>query len=174
MAQLKFSKKLLFLGIVIIALGVTGTIIILNKEKDSKNSSNKNIKDSAAPAPADTNEPKPTDSSYSPKLDKELPEGTISPHTVASDPNQYLGKEIKVRGLIVESSPGQYSITSQKSDEPLGLKLELGSNIDVKPYLNVGYNSKEQPHLADPVTITGKLTNLKPGQPLSFEVKSIN
>src|SRR5688572_28657823 len=53
-----------------------------------------------------------------PELEKTLPAGTLSPTTIAAKPDDYNGKEVKVRGLIVETSDGKYVIVGQETEKP--------------------------------------------------------
>lgn len=88
--------------------------------------------------------------------DDKLPEGTISPFAVASDPLAYKDKPLKLRGLVAESSSGQYSLASQKTDEPLGIRLDFSkSKIDPVQYANTSKKT------ANPVTVTGTLAETK-------------
>ncbi len=96
-----------------------------------------------------------------PKQDSALPAGTISPSTIATQPQTYADKDIKVRGRIVESGTNQYSIVGQEVDKPLGLRLDFSkSNVDPKTYTSPAIGTKvdgNKPPMLDPVTVSGKL-----------------
>ena len=160
----KFNKKSSAIALILIIILVSLLAVFLIKKNDSPQSDNQSS--NGAPgsnAPAAVDEPKP-EGLQDPEaisLDTELPEGTLSPHTVASDPNQYFGKELKVRGLVVESSSGTYSITGQKPEEELGLRLDFSKVSTVtKQY-------------STPVTIIGSLKTPDGKNPLTLEVESI-
>ncbi|MEX2014472.1 MAG: hypothetical protein WD885_00870 [Candidatus Saccharimonadales bacterium] len=171
----KFTRKTTILALVVL-LALIATIVILFVTKNSSDQTeNQSSSESSSGTPQTIDEPAPEgleDPQVS-TFDVELPEGTISPHTVASDPDKYLGKEINIRGLIIESSRGQYSITGQKPEEELGLRLDFTqSDIDPQQYSNSGYESTDR-RVFEPVTIVGKLKTPDGKNPLTFEVKSI-
>lgn len=99
--------------------------------------------------------------------DQKIPEGTVSPHAISIAPQKYLDKEVKIRGLVVETAPGQYSAVSQDTNEPLGLKLDFSkSGVDVSKYANTSIKpdtqtSTKEVKVKDPVTIVGKLSQSK-------------
>ncbi len=106
-------------------------------------------------------------------VDQKIPEGTISPHAISIAPQKYVDKEVKIRGLIVETAPGQYSAVSQDPNEPLGLKLDFSkSGVDPNKYANTSKDTK----LKDPVTVVGKLNQTKTDNSyitFTFIVKSV-
>jgi hypothetical protein len=172
--RLKHPKELIILVVFLLLVGGVSAFLLTTKESPPPNNSS-NSESPEPPQPTATDEPKPAEAEpYALKLDDELPKGTLSPHEVASNPDQYSGKEIRVRGLIVESSQGQYSITSQEPSEQHGLRLVFDKSIDLQPYINTGFgDSEEPPQLAGPVTISGKLANIEQGQPLGFKIQSL-
>ena len=97
-----------------------------------------------------------------PSLEETLPQGTISPTTIAAKPNDYDGKEVKVRGLIVETSDGQYIIVGQEIENPGSIALDFsGTKVDPKPYIGAHANLEEgQANLptVGAVTVTGKIS----------------
>jgi hypothetical protein len=76
----------------------------------------------------------------------------ISPNTVASKPDDFLDKEISVRGWIVEPSEGLFIVTSINIDEQKGLILSKNESIDFREYTN---NSSDYTKTSKPVTLTG-------------------
>lgn len=171
----KLTKKSIVITLVlIIILGLAITFFLV-KKNDSVHPDNQSSSEENSNAPGALNEPKPEglESPADITLDSELPEGTISPHTVASDAGKYFGKELKIRGLIVEASSGNYSITSQKAEENLGLRLDFSkSDVNPQQYSNSGFESNER-KFSDPVTVVGKLKAPDGKNPLTLEVKSI-
>lgn len=173
----KIIKKnnLIILSILIIILGVASTVILIKRD-DPAQSVNQVPDENNSDSPEAIDEPKPDNLAEPPQestLDTELPKGTVSPQTVASDANKYFNKQLKVRGLIVEVSSGSYSIISQKAEEDLGLRLDFaGSGIDPQQYSNSGYESSEK-HFNDPVTVIGKLKTPDGKNPLTFKVTSV-
>lgn len=114
--------------------------------------------------------------------DSKIPEDTISPHEAAGNPQKYLDKQIKVRGLITKIGDDKFIIVSQNPNESIALNLDFSnSNIDPNNYSNpaASPDNPEVPSgakLKDPVTIVGKLTENKGENnimTISFVVESI-
>lgn len=103
-----------------------------------------------------------------PLTEEKLPEGTISPTTIARDYDQYNGKELKVRGRIIEISEGKYMIVGQEQKEPAAVNLDISkANTDISQYIS-GYsdisrynagNDPNKPEIktAGAVTVTGTI-----------------
>lgn len=114
--------------------------------------------------------------------DSKIPDNTISPHEAAGNPQKYLDKQIKVRGLITKIGDGKFVLVSQNPNESIALNLDFSnSKIDPNNYSNPSA-SPENPEvspgakLKDPVTVVGKLSENKSDNNLvtiSFVVESI-
>ena len=97
--------------------------------------------------------------------DNTLPEGVLSPQAVALEPHKYADKQIKVKGNVVESQPGQYSLVGQEAGKPLGLRLDFSkSNTDPKSFSPASAGAQtenEKPAVPAPVTVSGTLVSTK-------------
>ncbi len=147
-------KKLLIVGAIGIILVTVGGGLIYLQVRDRPFS----------------NPPKPSASSPGPsqnvitQFEDSVPSGTISPSEITKDPNKFNGKEVKVRGSIVQMTDGKYFVVGQEKTNPPAIALDLGnSGIKIEDYVSayadpnkttpqeVGSNT---PKNVGPVTIT--------------------
>ncbi len=103
------------------------------------------------------------------KIDQKTPENTISPQEIATNPQKYLDKQIKVYGIINKINDEQYSIASTNPKETLGLRIDFSqSNVNPNDYANPSIKAGsdetiiKNAKLKDPVTVVGavKQSNL--------------
>lgn len=92
--------------------------------------------------------------------DSTPPAGALSPHKVATNLNSYFDQELRLYGLIIETSTGNYSIRSQDPNENQGIRMIAGDNIDMTT------------HISSVKTATGRLIVLEDGT-VAFSVSSI-
>jgi len=90
-----------------------------------------------------------------------LPEGTISPNDAVKDLQKYKGKEIKVRGMIVETAPDKYSLVSQDQENPGALildtsKSQTGPKEFISGYVDQSRRDPSKPPV-EAATVTGTL-----------------
>lgn len=90
----------------------------------------------------------------------EPPEGTLSPHAVSTGLDAYFDQDLRLYGLIVQTSADGYSILSQNPDEDQGIRLVPAENVDIAQ------------HASEVTVVNGKLVVLDDGT-VAFEVKSI-
>lgn len=87
-----------------------------------------------------------------PTTDTSLPEGIISPTQVSKKPEDYLGKELKLKGVIVETGDNNFIIAGMEESGSGGIKLDLsGFSGDPKEFAISNTNS--------PVVVSGKTSN---------------
>lgn len=111
------------------------------------------------------------------KFEDTLPQGTISPTTVAAKLQDYTDKEVKLRGLILEISPGKYGIVGQEKKNAARLNLDFsGSTIDPKQYISgFGYedDSNAMKKTVGAVTVTGTVTSSPTSGGTTIKVKAV-
>jgi hypothetical protein len=109
------------------------------------------------------------------KPPEQTPSGTITPSTLIRNSKDYIGKEQKVYGFIIEISPNKYLLSGQEVKNPAAINLDFTeSKIDPKPYINNQKNSDPEhakPNLT-PVTVVGTLVQDASGA--RFNVKSVD
>lgn len=176
----KLTKKSVITVLVLIIILVSAVAIFLIKKNEPTQSANQTSgeeSDSDAPLKADISGPIPEDKSpASPKLDQELPQGTISVTDAVTNFSNYTGKKIKVRGLVIDAGNGHYDLIDQNTDQnPRSLRLNIGSGINIKPHVNSSSLSSDSVHFADPVTVTGTLeVGQGENQTLALQVEALN
>jgi hypothetical protein len=147
-------KKLLLVGTIGIVIVAVGGGLIYLQVRDRPFS----------------NPPKPSTSSPGPpqnvitQFEDSVPSGTISPSEITKDPNKFSGKEVKVRGIIVQMTDGKYFVVGQEKTNPPAIALDLtnsGSKIDdyVSAYADPNKttpqeNGSNTPKNIGPVTVT--------------------
>lgn len=97
------------------------------------------------------------------KADVSLPDGTVSPTTIVNDIKKYTDKNVKVRGLIIETGDNAYVIAGQETKEPGALAVDFTkSNVNPTEYV-ASYadqqKSAQKGGTGNPVTLAGKLNN---------------
>lgn len=121
------------------------------------------------------NTPRPEGVTAPLQLESKLPEGTLSPTVVATSPDTYNGKEISVRGILLESGQGRFILVGQELDKPRSVTLDFtGTDIDPKPFIGAFTNENEAAFSnksTGPVTVTG--TAQKDGLNVKLIVKSV-
>lgn len=131
--------------------------------------------------PSKNNSVEQIENSEKRNLDENIPEDTLSPHVVSTQFQKYVNKQIKVRGLVTATGDDKYIIVSQDPNESIALPLDFSqTSIDPKTYANPSYANENQSmpgdtKLKDPVTITGKLNEIKNNgsTSITFVVESI-
>lgn len=95
-------------------------------------------------------------------LEDKLPEGTVSPTAIFAKPDDYIGKEVKVRGRVIATAPNKFIIVGQEMKDPKALLLTSeGTNIDLNSYVSGFTDEKESGtnrKTVGAVTITGQVT----------------
>lgn len=78
------------------------------------------------------------------QFEDKVPAGTLSPTTIVGKPSDYIGKDIKVRGILVTQSKDKYLLVGQEKDKPSAVSLDAAKNkIDPMPYVSGYSNSKD-------------------------------
>lgn len=183
MPSLRPHKKTYLLGLIILLIIISGSVYAIasgKKHDDKSNSSNQAAPSSqntdnksGAPGAANVDKSAPEDkSAATPELDKQLPAGTISPTTVATNTTKYLGQTIQVRGLVVDTGNGNYELVDENASQK-SYSLKLSSDTDLKPYSNSTSSSKGALHFHDPVTVVGTLAEPAKGKPVTLVVQSV-
>lgn len=125
--------------------------------------------------PQSGNTPRPDGVAAPLQLESKIPEGTLSPTVVAASPDTYSGKEINVRGILLESVAGKFILVGQELDKPRSVTLDFtGTNIDPKPFIGAFTNDNEAAFsnkTTGPVTVTGIAQ--KDGLNVKLLVKSV-
>lgn len=84
-----------------------------------------------------------------PTIDTSLPEGVLSPTEVSKKPEDYLNKELRLKGVIVETRDNNFIIAGMETEGSGGIRLDLSSfNGDPKEFAINATNS--------PVIVSGK------------------
>lgn len=166
------SKKILLLtaaGLIGALAGAGGTYAVL---KNGTPSGQPAVSESARQAEINRRQT---------QLEESVPAGTFSPTTIAAKPDEYKGKELKVRGRVIQTGANKYIIAGQEKENSAAIDLSLSDfNDDINQHIS-GYVNKEdfKPRNGDPtagqagsVTITGIFTS--DAQGLRLAVKKIN
>ena len=100
------------------------------------------------------------------QLEDNIPTGSISPTAIANKPEDYKGKEVKVRGRLVMISSDKYVVAGQEKDKPGSIIVDVAKN-NINPdkfisgYTNPGdlksSNQNQAPESVGAVTITGTI-----------------
>ncbi|HEX5456626.1 MAG TPA: hypothetical protein VFW77_04680 [Candidatus Saccharimonadales bacterium] len=190
MSRFRLSRNTSFIVAIVVILVAGGTVFAIKKYKaDKKTDSQIGVSNQAAndksgsnnelapPKKSDVKGPIPEDKNPTPpKLDKELPPGTLSVTEIVANSSKYSDQKIKVRGLVIDAGNGRYAVVDQKAGQNnQALSLAVGPNIDIKSHANSSSLSKGPVHFADPVTLTGTLAVGLGSKPaLTLKVKSID
>lgn len=168
------SKKKIILIVVVALLGAAAGSGVTYAVLDNKD--NKSENQAVVASEEDFN---PDASAI--KLEEKIPEGTISPTAIVGKSQEYEGKEVKVRGRVVELAANDYIIAGQEPQKAAGIKLDFGdSGVNPTEYVssfadpnkNVPTNENPNPKQVSAVTVTGTIS-VKSDR-LTLTVKSIS
>ncbi len=108
--------------------------------------------------------------------DTTLPAGVLSPSDISAQAFKFVGKDVKVKGIVTQTQEGKYSLVGQDGERPVGLPLDFGkSNLNPKDYAAATSQSSEKPKDPSAVTVSGKIVETKNGSTSMFtlEVTSV-
>lgn len=163
------SKKMTTIGattLVLLAAGGTGGFFT------GKYISDQNHK-KAILSKGDVKHPEFKDTVATPRPEATLPSGTISPSEVTAHVTSYVGKKVKVRGLVVEVSVGKFIISGQDEKKPSALPLIPNKNTsEIAQFANTQpTKDNPQPQIKNAVTISGTIQ--QSGNTIALSVDSI-
>jgi hypothetical protein len=167
------SKKKIILIVVVALLGAAAgsgaTYALLHDDKQNNNQ--------AVVASEEDFDP----NASAVKLEEKIPDGTISPTAIVGKSQEYEGKEVKVRGRVVEMSANEYIIAGQEPQKAAGIKLDFGdSGVNPTEYVssfadpnkNAPTAENPNPKQVGAVTVTGTVS-IKSDR-LTLTVKNIS
>lgn len=95
--------------------------------------------------------------------DTSLPKGVLSPNTVALDASNYLNKEVKVKGVVIDAGNHRYNIVGQNADQAIALSLDFSqTKLDPSKFAFSASSSKSsKPQPPKAVTVAGTLKAIK-------------
>lgn len=155
----KKSKKPVLLLVVVALLGIlAGSAITYAIFRDDINE---------VKQPQSAAQSEPVKQIIADSFDQKLPEGTISPGEIINNPDTYKGKEVKVRGRVVETGDNKYVLVSSEANGKGSVVLDVPNGVDIAKYVAaysdpkkitpVESESNPTPKSVKPVTVTGTL-----------------
>lgn len=156
----KPSKKLIISFIVVGILGllVGSGITYAQIRRSNSDKSGQPISNSKTPEGA-----KPAT-----QIESKLPDGTISPSTIIAKASEYDGKDVAVRGLVVNLNADKYVIVGQQSKDNTAINLDTSTNpkLNLKDFVGAtsGADTAASTALSGPVTIKGTFKLTKPDE----------
>lgn len=150
--KLKSKKLLILVGafvLVVLCLAITLLLLQHNKIRLTKTISVSTKKNNQP-----TKISKPTSSQV------EVVEGTISPGELLKSPNNYVDKNVRVIGVIVEIE-GKYRIIDQSGKVQGAILLSTNNNIDLKKYTTAYKKTSSGTYIIKPVVVDAKFSLTK-------------